>query len=576
MGAPTSMSRTGTLLSGARLTCAALVLLLQGACTPPAPEATTTAPAIDPDIPQWDLDWAEGIVFYQVFVRSFADSDGDGIGDFNGLIAKLDYLNDGDPETDADLGVEGLYLMPIFEAASSHGNDTIDYEAIDPDYGTMEDFQHFLDAAHERGIKVVLDFSINHTSRRHPWFVDSASGAEAEHRDWYVWRDDDPGWKQPWGAQNGSTWHAANGAYYYGLFGAGMPDLNFDSSGARAEVKRLARTWLDRGVDGLRLAATRHIHASGPAALQNDRPQTYAFWRDFSTEIRSYHPDALLLGETPASTPVIATYYGDTSGVTRGYALPMHLDFPLADAVGSSVWQGDPRPIAQTLHEIRTYYPAGVLSGTFLSHHDRARLARRLGDDTAKLQVAAAILLTLPGTPFLYYGQELGMHDGVTGEGDPDTRTPMAWDGNRGGGFTTGRPWHAFAPGRAEANVAAQTDDLGSLLGYHRRLIHLRHSWPALQQGELQLLTDPGRASEALIFLRTHGDQRLLVAHNLSAVKAHEGPLDLGASALNLVFHTYDYLPEAGHPDGGVSATGQSGAWMVHLPAGASAVWQLR
>ncbi len=189
-----------------------------GCASVPPPAAPTTAEATPPaEAPSqpvpWDHDWARGAVFYEVFVRSFADSNGDGVGDLEGLTAKLDYLNDGNPATESDLGVNALWLMPVFDSPSYHGYDVVNYEKIEPDYGTGEDFDRFLAEAHRRGIKVIVDFVMNHSSAQHPWFLDSASSPTSAHRDWYVWRAGDPGWTQPWGGSN-RTWHEKNGAYY--------------------------------------------------------------------------------------------------------------------------------------------------------------------------------------------------------------------------------------------------------------------------------------------------------------------------------------------------------------------------
>jgi glycosidase len=190
---------------------------------------------------QWQHDWADGAVFYEVFVRSFADSDGDGIGDLRGLIERLDYLNDGDPTTDDDLGVSGLWLMPIFPSPSYHGYDVTDYESIDSDYGTLADFADLMRETERRGIRVVLDLVLNHSSSQHPWFVDSATGSGSPYRDWYVWNATNPGWTQPWGGSF-PTWHlnGIDGTYYYGVFWGGMPDLNFMTPAVRAEARRLA------------------------------------------------------------------------------------------------------------------------------------------------------------------------------------------------------------------------------------------------------------------------------------------------------------------------------------------------
>jgi glycosidase len=216
------------------------------------PRAAAPAPPLVVDAPPapaaWDLDWARGAVFYQVFVRSFQDSDGDGVGDLRGLIARLDYLNDGRPGEGEDLGVDGIWLMPVHESPSYHGYDVVDYENIDREYGTNEDFARLCAEAKKRGMRVILDLVVNHSGVAHPWFSDPAR------RDWYVRRDDDPGWTQPWGS--GPTWHRGEDGYYHGIFWSGMPDLNWRNPALRSEMARLARLWLDRGASGFRLDAT--------------------------------------------------------------------------------------------------------------------------------------------------------------------------------------------------------------------------------------------------------------------------------------------------------------------------------
>jgi alpha-amylase len=528
---------------------------------PPAAAAKPAAPAAPAASPGWQLDWARGATFYEVFVRSFADSDGDGIGDLRGLTARLDYLNDGNPATTSDLGVEALWLMPIFASPSYHGYDTTDYRAINPDYGTMDDLLAFIAAAHARGIRVVVDLVINHTSDRHPWFVESSSSPASAKRDWYVWSAADPGWKQPWGG--GPSWHEKNGAYYYGIFWSGMPDLNFANPAVRSEVASIADYWLERGVDGFRLDAARHIVADGPGEAQNDTPETHTFWKEFSAHIRSVDPKALLVGENWTTTEKIATYYGSTAAVAGGDELPMSFDFPLGGAIVESVQMRDVSAIAETLAAVARTYPAGVLDGTFITNHDMPRVATQLAGNPAALRSAAALLLTLPGTPFLYYGEEVGL----TGDKpDPDIRTPMPWnDGEAGGGFTTGTPWHAFAAGRAAANVAAQSGEPASLLSFYRRLIHLRAASPALRRGATRVLSPAAGSSPVLAFVREAGGERVLAVHNLGAAQTVAGPWELHATAAELLLASAD----------GASAVA-AGAVSVTLPPGGSAVWRVR
>lgn len=528
------------------------------------PAAVAPAPAPAPSgVVQWDHDWARGAVFYEVFVRSFVDSNGDGIGDLRGLTAKLDYLNDGDPKTDTDLGVDALWLMPVFESPSYHGYDVMDYERIERDYGTDEDFQRFLDEAHRRGIRVIVDFVMNHTSAQHPWFVESASSPSSPRRDWYVWRGDDPGWTQPWGGAN-RTWHEKNGAFYYGVFWGGMPDLNFSTPAVREEIQRLAAHWITRGVDGYRLDATRHLFANGPGDLQNDQPETHAFLKEFAAHVRRTRPEAVLVGENWTDTPRIAEYFGSTAEIRGGDELPMSFNFPLAEEIIKGVQAGNAANIGAKLDEMAELYPEGVIDAPFLTNHDMKRVASQLENDPAWLRSAAAVLLTLPGAPFLYYGEEIGLQNGPGGN-DEHKRTPMPWDATAGGGFTTGKPWYGFAPGQDTANVAAQTGDPDSLLSWYRRLIRARKGSEALQKGTLKLLSPFNRDTPVLAFLRETPGERVLVVHNLGGGEATAGPYAIEAGDLDPLFL-----------DGRAGARRTAEGWTVTLPAGATGMWRVK
>lgn len=536
---------------------APLLALALAACSSAPPPALPTETA-EP-VPAWDHDWARGAVFYEVFVRSFQDSNGDGIGDLPGLISRLDYLNDGNPATDTDLGVDALWLMPVFSSPSYHGYDTVDYESIEPDYGTAADFQRLLDEAHRRGIRVIVDLVMNHSSAHHPWFIESAASPRSSYRDWYVWRADNPGWKQPWGGTN-DTWHEKNGAFYYGVFWGGMPDLNYSTLAVREEMKRIAAFWLRRGVDGFRLDATRHLFANGPGDLQNDQPETHVFLEEFSNHVRSVAPRAVLVGENWTETPIIARYFND---------LPMNFNFPLATAILEGVKEGEGAGIAGKLEEMAELYPAGALDAPFLTNHDQIRIATELGEDPARLRSAAAVLLTLPGAPFLYYGEEVGLENGSTERRDELKRTPMPWNGSADsavGGFTTGTPWFAFAPGKEEDNVAAQTDDPASLLSWYRRLIRARKGSEALRTGSLALLTPSNKGTPILVYVRESAGERVLVAHNLSGGEAEAGPFDLSGSTAEAVLAS----------DGLGAPTRGADGWRVRLPAGTSGAWRLK
>ena len=533
-----------------------LALLFAGCAGGAAPVAEAPPPATPSPAAQWDHNWARGAVFYEVFVRSFADSNGDGIGDLRGLTERLDYLNDGDPATETDLGVDALWLMPVFDSPSYHGYDVVDYEAIEPDYGTAEDFARLLAEAHRRGVKVIVDLVMNHSSSRHPWFVESASSPASPRRDWYLWRADDPGWTQPWGGSN-RTWHPHDGAFYYGVFWRGMPDLNFATPAVRTEIERLAAHWLARGVDGYRLDATRHLFANGPGALQNDQPETHAFLRELAAHVRGAAPRAVLVGENWTETPIIAQYFAE---------LPMNFNFPLASAILEGVEVGDAAGIGAKLDEMAALYPPGAIDAPFLTNHDMRRLATQLGGDPARLRSAAAVLLTLPGAPFLYYGEEVGLENGAGGS-DEFKRTPMPWDASEGGGFTTGKPWFDFAPGRDTGNVADQRHDRGSLLSWYRKLIHARRGSRALREGTLVRLSPADRSTPVLAFLREAGGERVLVVHNLSTAEADAGPYDLPGTAAEVLLTS---------PGATAPSRTEYGWVLLHLPPGATGIWRLR
>lgn len=528
-------------------TAAAFVAAVLLSCASTTPDTRPLSPpAAPPASPAvvWKHDWARGAVFYQVFVRSFFDANGDGVGDLQGLTSKLDYLS--------DLGVEGLWLMPVFKSPSYHGYDVVDYENVNPAYGTNADFERFLQEAHRRGIRVIVDYVINHSGAQHPWFVESSSSPSSPKRDWYVWRADDPGWTQPWGGPH-HTWHELNGAYFYGIFWGGMPDLNFRTPAVRQEMTRVADLWLSRGLDGFRLDAARHLIETGPDQGQCDSAETHAFWKEFSAHVRGEHPEAILVGENWTKTPLIAPYYGSAAAGPEGDELPMSFNFPLAEEIVKGVQDGNANGLAEKLAEMARLYPPGVIDTPFLTNHDQIRAATVLKNDARKLRSAAAVLLTLPGAPFVYYGEELGMQNGPSGD-DEWKRTPMPWDGSETGGFTTGKPWYRLGPGTATANVAAEKDEPGSLLQRYRSLIHVRKASPALRTGSIELLTKPSMfGAPVLAFIRQAKGDRVLVAHNLGSNTA---PVPFKGAAGEALF-------------------ADPGATPTSLPAGATGIWRL-
>jgi glycosidase len=453
--------------------------------------------------------WANGSVFYQVFVRSFQDSDGDGIGDFNGLASRLDYLNDGDPDTDTDLGVDAIWMLPITHSPSYHGYDTVDYDRGDPEYGTDADFDRLVAEAHKRRIKVISDLVVNHSSSQHPWFIQANRSVDNRFHDWYVWRQDDPGWTQPWSAS--LTWHKSRRLplYYYGLFWGGMPDLNFENPEVRAEMIAIAKRWLSRGLDGFRLDASRHIIEAGEETKAAGSPETHEWWIEFAREVRKEHPGTIFVGENWTTVDEVAPFFGDEPFTQ----LDMNFNFDLAAALVGGPRDDTPGLIQMTLCDVADYYPAHALDATFLTNHDMIRVATQVRRPE-RARLAASLLFTLPGVPFVYYGEEVGLVNGP-GDEDPEKRTPMPWTDD--GGFTTGTPWMVNRKADPELNVARQQADPGSLWHHYRALIDLRKKNAALSRGGYRPLDVSGDGSgSAIAWERYAEDERLVVVANFS------------------------------------------------------------
>ena len=460
------------------------------------------------------LRWWNDAVFYEAFVRSFYDSDGDGIGDFQGMTEKLDYLNDGDPETTDDLGVTGLWLMPIHDSPSYHGYDVTDYRSVHPDFGTMDDFRALLAAAHERGIRVVIDYVMNHSSSEHPWFQASRAGQEP-YRDFYRWSATDPGTPGPWGQD---VWHSGGArGHYYGVFWGGMPDLNYAEEAVQDSLFAAASFWLDDvGVDGFRLDAVKYLFEGGPLDDPDDEdaPQTFAIWSDFAQHVQAAEPEALTVCEAWSSRDKVVPY------VTEG-DLDLCFEFDLASAILQAVQDGDARALAAEAQEAYAAYPH-LQYATFLTNHDQNRVMEEIGLDADRGAAAAALYLTLPGVPFVYYGEEIGM---LGRKPDPDIRRPMQWSGAPGAGFTTGSPWHALNPNYQGWNVADQTDDERSLLSRYRRLIHARNGSLSLRRGDYHAA--PASDDGVMAFVRSYEGEAVLVAVNTADEPVADVSLDL-------------------------------------------------
>jgi alpha-amylase len=443
----------------------------------------------------YDTHWWNDAVFYEIFVRSFYDSDNDGIGDFQGIIEKLDYLNDGDPATSDDLGITGIWLMPMMESPSYHGYDVTDYYKTEPDYGTMADFEELLDSCHARGIRVIIDYVMNHSSSQHPWFVQSANSQNG-YRDWYRWSPTHPGYNGPWGQP---VWHARNGEFYYGLFWGGMPDLNYSHPPVKTEMFDIAKFWLNKGVDGFRLDAIKYLDEDGN--ILENTPETFQLLEDFNTLYKTENPDAFAVGEVWSNTASIIPY-------TQNNRLDACFDFDLAYSLIGAVQSEDPRSVYNQLQVIETAYPR-LQYATFLTNHDIDRIYSQLGNDLSKMKLAASLYLTLPGVPFVYYGEEIGM----IGTGiHENIRRPMQWTDGTHAGFSNSTPWYGLGSNYPTHNVADMQGNPASLLRHYQRLIHMRNQQPALRRG--YLLPVQGSAQALLSFARVYEEEMVVVTAN--------------------------------------------------------------
>ena len=478
--------------------------------------------------------WRSGVV-YQIYPRSFQDSDGDGIGDLEGIIGRLGYL--------ADLGVDAIWISPIFPSPmADFGYDVSDYCAIDPLFGDLQAFDRLVEQAHRLDLKVILDYVPNHTSDRHPWFIESRASRDNPKRDWYVWRDARPDGSAPtnWIAEFGGsawTWDAATGQFYYHAFLPEQPDLDWRNGEVVAAMLDVLRFWLDRGVDGFRIDAIHHLVESATLAdnppnplwregmaperrLKRlhtiDQPEVHDAIAAMRTVVEDFGGDKLLIGEAYLPIDRLVLYYGID---LKGFHLPFNFHLLTTPWTATA--------IAALIEAYEAKLPPGGWPNWVLGNHDRSRLASRIGHDQAR--VAAMLLLTLRGTPTIYQGEEIGMSDvpvpadrvqdpwekNVPGLGlgrDP-VRTPMQWDASAHAGFSVVDPWLPLSADFRQANVAAQSATSGSILSLYRALLALRRAEPALQTGDYASI---GATAQLLTFERRLGPRRLLIILNLT------------------------------------------------------------
>jgi alpha-amylase len=504
-----------------KVTVLLMLAMFLSACLPaqnsaPTPTAIPAAPATTtPAETPAPLPWWRTAVFYEIFVRSFNDSNGDGIGDFKGLTAKLDYLQ--------NLGVTALWLMPIHASPSYHGYDVINYFNVNPDYGTLEDFKRLLAEAHRRGMRVIIDLVLNHTSSQDPLFVDANNSRQSAYRDWFLWSDTNPGTS----GSNGPSWHTGKFGYYYAVFGDGMPDFNYTKPDVTAFMDKVVQFWLNSvGVDGFRLDAVKYLIEEGPK-LENTA-STHHWLQGFFTAYKADKPDAYTVGEVfGADAILMKTYAADQ--------LDELFNFELASGIVNSAAGEANSGINSALTFMLQNLPDGRFA-SFLTNHDQNRVMSVLNGNLNRAKIAAAMLFTAPGTPFIYYGEEIGM----TGKKpDEDLRRPMQWSGEANAGFSSGKAWRAPAADFPKVNVAAESLDPNSLLNFYREMTGLRAQHPALQTGSLALLAGGNPGVYAI--LRSSPGENILVVLNLtkSAIQNY----NLSAQALDLPDGLYQ--PEA-------------------------------
>lgn len=466
--------------------------------------------------------------FYEIFVGSFYDSDGDGTGDLNGILQKLDYINDGDDATDTDLGFNGIWLMPIMPSPTYHKYDVTDYLSVDPAYGTLEDFKALADACHARGIRLIIDFVMNHTSSKHPWFVQAlayyASLAPDEEPDYeacpyagyYHFSREKAG---------AGGWHQAGVTdwYYECVFWDGMPDLALENEAVRRELEEAASFWLDLGADGFRLDAVKDYASGSPAA----NIETLAWFNDFVLDV---DPDAILVGEAWETNAVsLASYY--KSGVKSFF------DFPLAQATGSVaavIRSGSGETLSalftragETYGEVNPDY----IDAPFLSNHDTTRISAQYINDEAKMKLAAGLLMMMDGSPFVYYGEELGMNS--RGDKDENKRLAMHWSDTDMTG-TPNSPAGADTFDQRFPALDEQQDDPLSIYHYYKNALRVRNENPELARGESKIVPGLTFGSVSAIS-KTWQDTTILVVCNIgeSAAQVSLADTDFAAWTLN-------------------------------------------
>ena len=486
--------------------------------------------------------WYKDAIVYELNVRGFLDASGDGIGDFAGLTQKLDYLE--------NLGVTAVWLLPFYPSPMRDGGyDIADYTGVHPAYGTLSDFETFVGEAHRRGLRVITELVLNHTSDQHPWFIDARSSVSSDHRDWYVWSDDDRRYAQARiiftdTETSNWAWDSQSGAYYWHRFFRHQPDLNWENPKVFDAVLSAMRYWLDLGVDGMRLDAVPYLIEREGTSCENV-PETHEVLRRLRAEVEERHPGRMLLAEANQWPRDVLPYFGNDD------ECQMAFHFPLMPRIWIALREEDPTPIIEILQDTPPI-PADCQWAVFLRNHDeltlemvteeerqflwreyapdrrarlnlgiRRRLAPLVDNQRDQIELLNGVLLSMPGTPVIYYGDEIGMGDNLDLPDRDGVRTPMQWTADRNAGFSSADPAALYAPVIAESpygyqgvNVAAQEGDPESLLQWMRHIIGIRKQHPAFGRGSLEFLHPDNR--QVLAYLREHEGSTILCVANFS------------------------------------------------------------
>ncbi len=486
--------------------------------------------------------WYDHAVFYQIYVRAFRDSNADGHGDLRGVIEKLDYLQ--------ELGADCLWLMPTYPSPlKDDGYDISDYFGIHPDYGTLQDFQDLIAAAHARNLRVITDLVVNHTSDQHGWFIEARSSRESPRRDWYVWSDTDRKYQNAriiFVDIERSNWayDAQSGQYYWHRFYSSQPDLNYDNPEVQQAMLEVMRFWLDKGIDGFRVDAVPYLFERDGTNCEN-LPETHHYVKRMRRYLDEHWPEAMILAEANQPPEDVRAYFGE------GDEFHMAFNFPLMPRIFMALRLQQADLIREMWQRIPSI-PSGSQWCTFLRNHDeltlemvtneerqlmwrlyapearmrlnlgiRRRLAPLLNDDVRKIMLANAILFSLPGTPIIYYGDEIGMGDNLDLPDRNGVRTPMQWHGGFNAGFSEAPADKLYSPviddpiyGYNQRNVTRQQSDPDSLFSQMRRLIGLRKSRNVFSKGSVRFLEVHNGGVLALT--RSQDDQTFVILHNLS------------------------------------------------------------